>query len=324
MERVNYDSFFEMVKRTKLAPWADSIRDSLFAAFDTKRNGNLQRWYDALRQLPAPEELTLHLKDGRIAIGEALLFEKQKVELQQHLEAFMPWRKGPWEFQGVHVDTEWHSDWKWERVVPHLSPLEGRKVLDIGSGNGYYAYRMVMEGAKYVIGLDPGMLSVVQYLLMKSYTPSAPLWVLPLGIESMPDQLPYFDTVFSMGVLYHRKSPIDHIMHMKNLLRPGGELVLETIVVDDSFGNVLVPEDRYAKMRNVWFIPSVYMLETWLRRCGLKEIQTVDVSTTSIAEQRRTEWSRNVESLQDFLSEDLLTTVEGYPAPKRAVLIAKK
>lgn len=324
MERINYDSFFEVMQKTKLALWADSIREDLLSAFDTKKNGNLQRWFDAMEKLPAVETMPLHVKDGRIAIGNALLFEEKSKELQQVLEAFMPWRKGPWEFQGVHIDTEWHSDWKWERVYPHLTPLEGRKVLDIGSGNGYYAYRMALENAKFVIGLDPGMLAVMQYQVMKSYTPSVPLWVLPLGIEAMPEQLPYFDTLFSMGVLYHRKSPMDHIMHMKSLLRSGGELVLETIVVDDSYGNVLVPEDRYAKMRNVWFIPSVSMLEKWLHRCGLKNIRTVDVSTTSIEEQRRTYWSRNVESLRDFLSDDLKETVEGYPAPQRAVVIANK
>lgn len=324
MERVNYDSFFNTVKKTKLAPWADTLHEKLASAFDTKRNGNLQRWYDAMKNLPNSESLPYFLKDGRVAIGNAVLFEEEYKDLTEKLEDFMPWRKGPWEFKGVHIDTEWHSDWKWERVLPHLSSLEGRKILDIGSGNGYYAYRMAMEGAKFVIGIDPGMLPVMQYTIMKSYTPDVPMWVLPVGIEAMPEQLPYFDTVFSMGVLYHRKSPIDHIMHMKNLLRPGGELVLETIVIDDSYGNVLVPEDRYAKMRNVWFIPSVEMLITWIKRCGLKNVKVADVSTTTIEEQRRTSWSRKVESLEDFLSEDLSKTVEGYPPPQRAVIIAKK
>lgn len=324
MERIDYSSFFEFVENTKLAPWAESLKEKLAQAFDTKRNGNLQRWFDAMAQLPPVKELPCFVKDGRIGIGNALLFENKKEDLKKKLLPFMPWRKGPWELMGVHIDTEWHSDWKWERVEKHLSNMQGRKILDIGSGNGYYAYRMAMAGAKLTIGIDPGMLAVIQYAIMKSYTPNIPMWVLPVGIEAMPESLPYFDTVFSMGVLYHRKSPIDHIMHMKNLLRPGGELVLETIVVDDSYGNALVPEDRYAKMRNVWFIPSVSMLETWMRRCGLKNIRTVDLSTTSLSEQRRTEWCSNVESLKDFLQDDITKTVEGYPAPKRAVVIAEK
>lgn len=324
MERVDYSSFYDTLKRTKLHDWAESLRPQIKKAFDTKTNGNLKRWYAAMEDLPPAQELPLFVKDGRVGIGEALLFEEKLKTLKEQLKAFKPWRKGPWELQGVHIDTEWHSDWKWERVAPHLSKLEGRKILDIGSGNGYYAYRMAIEGAKFVIGIDPGMLAVTQYLIMKSYTPSVPMWVLPVGIEAMPEQLNYFDTVLSMGVLYHRKSPIDHIMHMKNLVRPGGEIVLETIVVDNSYGNVLVPEDRYAKMRNVWFIPSVSMLETWMRRCGLKNIRTVDVSPTSTKEQRGTEWTEGVESLPDFLSADEQLTVEGYPAPLRAVVIAQR
>ena len=56
-----------------------------------------------------------------------------------------------------------------------------------------------------------------------------------------------------MGVLYHRRSPIDHLLELKGCLQTGGELVLETLVIDGGLGEVLVPENRYAKMRNVWF-----------------------------------------------------------------------
>ena len=79
--------------------------------------------------------------------------------------------------------------------------------------------------------------------------------LLPLGIQELPD-LRAFDTVFSMGVLYHRKSPIEHIEQLRNQLKDDGELVLETLVVDGDENQVLMPSDRYGKMRNVWFLPS--------------------------------------------------------------------
>jgi tRNA (mo5U34)-methyltransferase len=75
-------------------------------------------------------------------------------------------------------------------------------------------------------------------------------------------------------------------------------------------------------MRNVWFIPSTAMLENWLRRCGYRDIRTVDVTPTTIAEQRSTEWM-TFESLADFLDPaDTRLTIEGHPAPQRAVLVA--
>jgi tRNA (mo5U34)-methyltransferase len=125
-----------------------------------------------------------------------------------------------------------------------------------------------------------------------------------------------------MGVLYHRKSPIDHILDLKNFLHPGGELVIETLVVEGPAGYSLIPDGRYAKMRNVWFIPSVATLEQWMKRCGLKNIRTVDICTTSTDEQRTTDWM-TFESLPDFLDPaDPSKTAEGHPAPKRAVVVA--
>jgi tRNA (mo5U34)-methyltransferase len=125
-----------------------------------------------------------------------------------------------------------------------------------------------------------------------------------------------------MGVLYHRRSPIDHLLMLRDLLRPGGELVLETLVIDRGNGNVLVPSGRYAKMRNVWFLPSVTELENWLRRVGFRVVRTVDVTATTIEEQRTTRWMR-FESLRDFLDPtDTSRTIEGYPRPVRAIVLA--
>ena len=85
---------------------------------------------------------------------------------------------------------------------------------------------------------------------------------------------------------------------------------------------VLVPTDRYAKMRNVWFIPSVAALTHWLKRLGFSNVRLADLNHTSLAEQRKTEWMEN-ESLIDFLdATDHSKTIEGYPAPLRAVIIA--
>ena len=132
------------------------------------------------------------------------------------------------------------------------------------------------------------------------------------------------DTVFSMGVLYHRRSPFEHLGELLDALRRGGELVLETLVVEGDAERVLVPADRYAMMRNVWFIPSPAAMLGWLRRAGFREARLVDVAATTTQEQRRTPWMR-FESLADFLDPaDPRLTREGYPAPLRAVFIASR
>jgi tRNA (mo5U34)-methyltransferase len=184
---------------------------------------------------------------------------------------------------------------------------------------------MLGENAKLVIGIDPSQKFLMQFQVMKHYTGSLPVHLLPIGIEYMPESLGKqgFDTVFSMGVLYHRRSPIEHLIHLKNLLRPGGQLVLETLVVDGDEQSVFLPPGRYAQMRNVWFLPSTKALESWLTRCGFNHVRTVDINQTSVEEQRPTEWM-TWHSLKDFLDpHDQNLTIEGHPAPTRAIVLAE-
>ena len=133
----------------------------------------------------------------------------------------MPWRKGPWSLYGVNIDTEWRSDWKWERVLPHLSDLTGRTILDVGCGSGYHMWRMIGAGARLAVGIDPTQLFLCQFeAVRKLLGNDQRAHLLPLGIEQLP-ALNAFDTVFSMGVLYHRRSPLDHLWQLKDQLVPG-------------------------------------------------------------------------------------------------------
>ena len=142
--------------------------------------------------------------------------------------------------------------------------------------------------------------------------------------KDLPDGLEGFDTVFSMGVLYHRRSPFDHLLDLRGCLKPGGQLVLETLVIDGDEGQVLVPPGRYARMPNVWFLPTCNTLESWLGKSGYTEIRLVDLTATSIEEQRSTSWMQ-FESLPEALDpQDPSRTVEGHPAPKRAFFVARK
>ncbi len=310
----------QRLRGSPLESWADSLQAQLDAKLAVG-HGDLPRWSAALGALPALTVEQLELQQ-RFALGGACA-EQQREQLRQALLGLSPWRKGPFELFGVHVDTEWRSDWKWQRVAAHLD-LVGKRVLDVGCGNGYYMWRMLGAGAREVIGIDPNWLFFCQFLAMRHYLSQLPAWHLPLALEELPARLEGFDTVFSMGVLYHRRSPIDHLLELKDCLLKGGELILETLVVEGDEQQVLVPEDRYAQMRNVWFLPSVPALERWLRRAGFVDVRCVDVSVTSVEEQRSTEWMR-FQSLPDFLDPtDPNRTVEGLPAPRRAVLIANK
>ena len=306
------------------ARWCGALAEAAAAAW-SRGHGRLPQWRAALEDLPRLPVGEVRLDADWVSAGHARDCDPcARRRLEAALMALHPWRKGPFRLYGLAIDAEWRSDRKWARLAPHIQPLAGRRVLDVGCGNGYYCLRMAGAGAAGVLGIDPTLLYVVQHQALRRYFPPLPVEVLPLSLEALPPGEAAFDTVFSMGVLYHRRSPLDHLAGLRALLRPGGELVLETLVIEGDARQALLPEGRYAKMRNVWFIPSPAALLGWLRRCGFRDARVVDVSITTPQEQRATAWMR-FESLADFLDPaDASRTVEGLPAPRRAILLARR
>ena len=320
---INLEVFFEFTKNSNLEQFHPQLRHVLQQHYELKNHGRSIEWDRALESMPQIECADYSFKDDSVCIVKPEHLALDSMEYKQHLKAFMPWRKGPWNLLSVEIQTEWHSDWKWQRIEPHISPLEGRQVLDIGTGNGYFLFRMLGAGASLALGIDPTRIFLYQFHAAQRLLPANGAYLLPLRSEHLP-AFGCFDTVFCLGVLYHRRSPIDHIQELMSYLRPGGELVLETLVVPGDINTILVPPERYAKMANVWFLPSTEALENMLRKVGLENVRTVDVSQTTTAEQRATEWM-TFHSLADFLDpNDPSRSIEGHPAPLRATLVATK
>lgn len=320
---IDFGRFYQQIAVGPLAKWLEVLPAQICEWQRENLHGHFRDWYKSLEYLPLLEPQKLDLLHSVTADRDDIS-DRHRQGIEKLLRNLMPWRKGPYFLYGTHINTEWRSDWKWERVLPHISPLAGRTVLDVGCGSGYHMWRMIGAGAHLVVGIDPMQLFLVQFeAVRKLLNDDRRAHMLPLGIEQLP-VLQAFDTVFSMGVLYHRRSPLDHLLQLKNQLVSGGELVLETLVIEGDVNQVLVPGERYAQMRNVFFIPSAEALKSWLEKSGFVDVRIVDFALTTTEEQRRTDWMTS-ESLAEFLDpDDPSKTVEGYPAPLRAVLVATK
>lgn len=298
----DFDALSKALAALGLDGWNDQLLPLLRGRLAGKSHGDWARWNRIVENLPA-------------ARGDT-------ERLYELLMGLHPWRKGPLRLDNVEIDTEWRSDWKWARVKDAIAPLDGRKVLDVGSGNGYYALQMRKAGAATVIGVDPTLLFAMQFLAINVFEQDTSIFVLPCRLEETPSANHAFDTTFSMGVLYHQRNPIAHLDHLRKTLRPDGQLVLETIFVPGEESYACTPADRYARMRNVWLLPTIAELTTWLRRSGYVDIEIIDTSITTTDEQRRTEWM-TFESLRESLDpENPDKTVEGWPAPRRVVVTA--
>ena len=289
------------------------------------KHGHFNDWNSIFENLKSHQASVTELKSDMVVIGDTHdISSQEKDNLEKDLKKLVPWRKGPFDLFGIHIDTEWRSDWKWSRISPHID-LTDKLVLDVGCGNGYYALRMQGMGAKLVLGVDPSWHYVFQFHALQKYSSlKQNAFVLPFAFEELPQAGKVFNCVFSMGVLYHRKEPVIHLKQLHSMLADDGELVLETLIIEGDNTDVLTPEDRYANMRNVWAVPSIEVLKNWLIEAGFSNLNVIDITMTTIDEQRQTEWMTRYSLSQALDKNDQQRTVEGYPAPLRACLIAKK
>ncbi|SFV83791.1 tRNA (5-methoxyuridine) 34 synthase [hydrothermal vent metagenome] len=316
------DDFSKQCLESKLSHLCTQLVELSEQAFSVN-NGNIPKWEKAIESIKTQPQGKVQYTSPYLKINSQTI---DKAQLESALKQLVPWRKGPYQISDLQLDSEWRGDMKWDRVTPHIKSLKGKAVLDVGSGNGYFTYLMALSGAEIALGIDPFLLFNYQFKAIRSLISNPPnTFVLPLKLEQIPNKA-VFDTVFSMGVLYHQKDHRLHLQQLKNVMISGGELILETLVIDSIHGEQIIPEDRYARMRNVWCLPSTDTLHAWLEQAGFSDIKLVDVTKTTPEEQRATHWiGDNTQSLQDFLDpNDDSLTIEGLPAPKRAIFVCQK
>jgi tRNA (mo5U34)-methyltransferase len=232
----------------------------------------------------------------------------------------MPWRKGPFRIGKTFIDSEWQSFIKYNLLEKHIN-LENKIVADVGCNNGYYMFRMLSQNPKKVVGFDPMALFKLQFDFINHFVKSEKLHYELLGVEHLPLYEHKFDTIFCLGVLYHRSDPVTMLKQLKQSLHQGGEAIIDTFIIESDEEIALCP-NRYAKMRNVYFIPSIPTLKNWAEIAKFKEFEVLEIKPTDLHEQRKTNWIEG-ESLNNFLNEDGSKTIEGYPPPIRAYVRLK-
>jgi tRNA (mo5U34)-methyltransferase len=240
------------------------------------------------------------------------------------LKQLSPWRIGPYKLGEIVIDSEWNSDLKWQRIAPFLGELKGKIVGDVGCNSGYFLFRLSALQPDLLVGLDPVERCWLQFSLLHGLSRLDNLAFVPTGIANI-DAFPcFFDLLLCMGVIYHQRDPFAACKKMYSAIKPGGRIILESLVIPQQGSYLFVPSERYAKMRNAWVVPSADALVNLLLRAGFKDPQMTTFGALTATEQRRTAWAP-YESLADFLDpHDSTKTVEGYPAPHTALVVAHK
>ena len=284
---------------------------------------------EALIQLPTADELPnpmfCELGDDHVTIGRASdLTVSQHSLLQSAIQALRPWRKGPFRLFGHEIDAEWRSNLKWNRIRQALGDLRGQKLLDVGCGNGYYMFRAADCDPLAVVGIDPSVPFHHAFELMQRYSRRSDLQYERLGVEHLPVFDRAFDIALCMGIVYHHRNPIQILNRLLKTIRVGGFAIIESQTIPGEGTMALFPQERYAKARNVYFVPTCDCLINWVRRAGFRNVELVCHTKVTTDEQRSTELM-TYESLSNFLDPgDDNLTIEGYPAPYRTVVRAER
>lgn len=316
-----------------LSPFAKEINLDFLTGLKHERlgqlslpqNSNYQRILEEISNLSS-SEFTDFAGDWVTAGKKDELTSQEYEKVLSLAQELIPWKKGPFNLHGIEIDAEWRSDFKWNRLKDSLPELTNKRILDIGCNNGYFMFRMAQEKPELVMGIEPVIHNYAQFQLVNQLANLSNLHFELFGVEHIHAFENFFDVIFSMGIIYHHRHPIQQLLDIKKSMRKNGTLIIETIGIPGNESYALFPEDRYAKMRNVWFIPTLSCFINWVKKAKFKNIEVInDVPATS-EEQRLTSWCPPPrQSLEDFLDPDDPTkTIEGHPAPRRFCLKATK
>lgn len=256
--------------------------------------------------------------DDWVSIQSPSITVEQSRQIRESAQALKPWRKGPFQLFDIAIDTEWRSNLKYNFIQEHLD-IADKDVLDVGCNNGYYLFRMLEKNPKKLVGFDPSALYRCQFDFINHFVQSDICFEM-LGIEHIPLYPDKFDVIVCLGVIYHRTDPIMALKSLAKGLKRDGEILVDCLIIEGDEPIALVPDGRYAKMPNAYFIPTIKALEHWIKRAGFEITEHIGTMATTTEEQRKTEWVEG-ESLDHFLDlDDPSKTIEGYPAPIRAYL----
>jgi tRNA (mo5U34)-methyltransferase len=288
--------------------------------------------YEKNCDLPLLQELVsareLHWqRSGSDSLKKALDLDiHDEKQLLEACELLIPWKKGPFNLSFGTLDAEWRSDFKWERFKEALGDIKDKVVLDVGCNNGYFMFQMAQQKPKLVLGIDPIPRCQAQFKLLNNVYKHDFLKYELLGVEHCKHFLKLFDKIVFMGIIYHHRHPLEQLIDLREALKPGGELILETIGIPGSESFALFPEERYAGMKNIYFIPTLSCTINWLKKAKFESVEVIADTDMTTDEQRTTKWNpENFKTLKDSLdAKDPSKTVEGHPSPRRFLVKARR
>lgn len=194
------------------------------------------------------------------------------------------------EYEKWHVEYNksiLHSDilniMKWHKTVLSLidTDLSGKKMLEVGCGNGDFSNYLSIERKADILGLDfsKESIAIAKDKKIKFNAPSSDFMVGDAQNIALPDNT--YDIIVSCECLEHIPEPQKMVSEIFRVLKPGGLVVLTT----ENYFNAYLYYRTYLNMRNIKFdsgsgvqpIENFFLfwqVSNMFRKAGFKKLRT--------------------------------------------------
>lgn len=201
-------------------------------------------------------------------------------ELQELFEGIywhQRWEVAPGVFTPGQNDVSDIMHWT---MVPQS--LAGKRVLDIGSWNGCFAFECERRGASEILAIGPEPAEATGFARLKKFLNSKAEYRQGTIYDLQPENIGVFDVVLCFGVLYHLRYPLLGMDMIRRVAR--GDLHLETYANIDGGPAAwqFFRKDELNHDPSNWFAPNRQAVDEMLHSSGFKPISLVPRSNNRI------------------------------------------
>ena len=176
-------------------------------------------------------------------------------------------------------DSDLHPNIKIVREL--LSPIDfrGRACIDIGTRDGGIAFEMEKAGAAPVVATDiedRPQFRLAHKLLNSNvqYLTDCHVYDLQARLGHIPPE--QWDVIVFSGVLYHIVDPLGTLAQIRNLLKPGGLLIVESACIEhEEISMYFNAAGCFYNEPYTFWLPTASCLRYLLRLCSFEPLRSL-------------------------------------------------
>lgn len=196
-----------------------------------------------------------------------------------HGEANSHMNQRPFEDLVEGFESPERAEWqKPDSVIALLGDLEGKTVVDIGSGTGYFSFRLAKAGARVISAdVDERFLEYIEERKEKEGMTGAQIQTRHLAYDSPKLEEGEVDLAFMVNVYHHIEQRPEYFSKVKKGLKPGGRLVVVDFIKSETpvgppVEMKLEPEQVVEELKEAGFtefevneelLPYQYVVTAW-------------------------------------------------------------